>query len=590
MKIFLDIECYKNYFLVQFMTENNKFKAFDMFEGGSLNAGEILDILNGTTTVTFNGNNYDMPLLVLALNGYSCSDLKVISDKIILEDMRPYQIYKTLGWRPDFDHIDLMEVAPGQVSLKIYGGRLNSKKLQDLPIEPDELITEEMATQLRYYCRNDLKTTQDLYNALKGEVTLRENMSAKYGIDLRSKSGAQIADAVICHEVAKLTGSLIPRGSDDKSQQFCYEAPAYMRFKADNLKQLLVDSTTQPFKVTSEGKLLSPDSIHGVKVEIKGKSYTYGVGGLHSTERNAVHKSSDGYMLCDYDVTSYYPNLILNQGYYPPSIGEAFKTVYQNILDIRTEAKRKGDKATDLPLKLVLNSTFGKLNERFSSLFAPNLMVQVTLTGQLAILMLIERLEASGIEVVSANTDGILTKFRPEQYPIVQKYTKIWQELTGLNLEEARYKAIYSRDVNNYIAIYESGKVKRKGAFEKVTLSKNPQNPICNEAIVEYLVNGTQLEQTIQACQDITQFLTVRRVTGGAMFKDNVVGKAVRWYYSTETKTETLRYKKNGNKVPKSEGAKPLMELPDVLPTDIDYQAYIKDAIKSLKTLGVSYG
>lgn len=63
-----------------------------------------------------------------------------------------------------------------------------------------------------------------------------------------------------------------------------------------------------------------------------------------------------------------------------------------------------------MTFKIVLNGTFGKLGSKYSFLYSPNLMIQVTITGQLALLMLIEALEAAGISVVSANTDGIVSR------------------------------------------------------------------------------------------------------------------------------------------------------------------------------------
>ena len=58
-----------------------------------------------------------------------------------------------------------------------------------------------------------------------------------------------------------------------------------------------------------------------------------------------------------------------------------------------------------LPVReVVVNGTFGKLGNMFSIIYSPDLLFQVTLTGQLTLLLLIERLELAGVRVVSANT------------------------------------------------------------------------------------------------------------------------------------------------------------------------------------------
>jgi len=60
----------------------------------------------------------------------------------------------------------------------------------------------------------------------------------------------------------------------------------------------------------------------------------------------------------------------------------------------------------------------------------------------------------------------------------------------------------------------------------------------------------------------------------------------VRWYYA-KGEPRHIEYKLNGNKVAKTDGARPLMELPDVLPADLDYQWYIDEAQSILGDIGL---
>ena len=113
---------------------------------------------------------------------------------------------------------------------------------------------------------------------------------------------------------------------------------------------------------------------------------------------------------------------------------------------------------------------------------------------------------------------------------------------------------------------------------------KNPQGEIIMDAVVDYLKYDTPLEHTIKTCDDMTKFLTVRTVAGGAVWRDDYLGKVVRWYYSTDG--DSIHYKKNGNKVAKSDGAKPHMEL-GAFPKDIDYDVYVGEALGVLADLGI---
>jgi hypothetical protein len=212
-------------------------------------------------------------------------------------------------------------------------------------------------------------------------------------------------------------------------------------------------------------------------------------------------------------------------------------------------------------------------------------MIQVTITGQLSLLMLIERMENAGIEIVSANTDGIVMKIHDSQNNSYEQIVKQWELDTGFETEETIYKALYSRDVNNYIAIKEDG-FKGKGIFSDTGLQKNPCSQVCVQAAYKVMTTGVTLLDAIQECKDIRQFVTVRTVKGGA-FKEGYgyLGKSIRWYYA-RGEAEPIIYAQSGNKVPKSDGAKPLMELPESLPDDIDYNRYAEEAHSMLCDIG----
>lgn len=286
--------------------------------------------------------------------------------------------------------------------------------------------------------------------------------------------------------------------------------------------------------------------------------------------------------------------------------------------------------------KIQLNGTFGKLGSIYSIFYAPSELIQVTLTGQLALLMLIEAMELNGIPVVSANTDGVVMAVPDGQY---QRYISViswWEQLTGFETEETEYSAVYSRDVNSYVAITTDGKVKTKGAYAPPEPGPsgwpNPTTQICVDAVCAYLKDGTPIETTILSCKDIRQFVAIRDVKGGGVWSNTQIavddwtlivdvgsaqnvwaatgdptltvkrksrppirmvwvddvrlGRMVRWYYATSG-TGPIRYRTSGATVPKTEGCKPLMELPDTLPVDVNYLWYFAEARSLLADAGV---
>ena len=584
--IVIDVECYKNYFLLAALhIASGKVKHFELTQESNTLKG-LSQMMNAKTTVSFNGNGYDLAMISAALKGYDNAKLKRLSDKIIKSNLPTWRICKDVGLKiPNWDHIDLIEVAPGTASLKIYGARLNAPKLQDLPISPDETISEGQRELLRRYCVNDLATTALLLNALKKEIDLREKMSKQYGVDLRSKGGAQVAKSVLAVLLEK-EGVNVPRGKIECEKTIRYKDPGFFRFESETLKGVFNAVLNCEFEVGDNGHVRLPKSISKA-VDFRGASYKFGIGGLHSQENKQAVVAKEGEYLFEKDVASMYPNIILGQNLYPKHLGGAFCKVYRGVVDRRLKAKKEGDKSTSDSLKLIINSSFGLFGSKYSFLYSPDLLIQTTITGQLALLMLIERVTSAGAIVVSANTDGVVVKCSDEKtYKRVQSVCFDWELDTALMLEETPYKAIYSQSVNNYVAVCNDGTTKRKGCFAKGGLSKNPAMVVCYDAVSEYLSKGVDIAKYIYECKDPSRFLTARQVKGGAVWRDKDLGKAVRFYYSKHIMDDAIRYRTNGNKVPKSEGSTPLMDMGDTIPDDLDYSRYINEARTILKSVG----
>ena len=584
--VVFDIEVYRDYFLVAFMNvETQKVKAFEMFPGHPLDVETISKIMTKYRVIGFNSINYDLPILSLALGGANCAACKRVSDMIIQNNITARSMDIELV---PTNHVDLIEVAGRYASLKVYGGRLHCKKLQDLPIEPGASIDAANRKLLSDYCVNDLIVTRALYLALERQIALRESLSAQYNIDLRSKSDAQIAENVIRAEVKRLSGRRVNVPDDQIGLRFKYLPPSFLGFDTPQLKQAFETICNADFLIGDGGRITTPKAISDLEIKLDHTSYTFGIGGLHSMEKSTAHKVDDEFVLIDRDVTSYYPAIILNCGLAPEHLGQHFTDVYQSIVERRIEAKRAGDKTTSDTLKITINGSFGKFGSKWSVLYSPQLLIQTTITGQLSLLMLIEMLSIAGIEVVSANTDGIVIKCRRDLLPELDYYVGVWELMTHFETEAISYESIYSKDVNNYIAIWDTG-YKAKGVYAKSSLSKNPTNAIVNESVIRFLRTGYPVEESIRECQDITQFLTLRKVTKGAFDQQNKsIGKAIRWYYSTN-QTDGLRDHKGGL-VARSMGAQPLMDLPNTFPSDLNFEWYIDEANKTLIEIGAIKG
>lgn len=643
----LDIECFHNWFLVGITDhENNVQWDFQQTDTQPLDVQSIIELCKWYTLVTFNGQNYDVPMLSYALAGATCAQLKIANDDIIRKDGLKWWEFakKYAAWTPDFiDHIDISEPTPGvKISLKQYACRMHSELVQDSPVDFNQPLPEHEFTNEITYCRNDRKVTWQLAGEIKKRIALREKLSARYGVDLRSKSDAQMAEAVIKKiwtdtmlrqpelmmgaEGAYYDNRGTPRikvPSVPHGTTFKVKLPAHIEFVTPAMQQLLHDVRNADFLVSNkeeaivlgyDGKSIKtgvciPAIIEGRDIVIGQSVYRLGIGGLHSQESSVAYRSCPGrYTLRTADVTAYYPTLIRNAGMSPKQLGPIFQTIYSGFIDERNNAKIevKGhapgtheydDLMTVVDgVKIFNNGTYGKLWSQFSIFFAPELGVAVTMGGQLSLLMLIERLHLAGIPVVSANTDGIEIAVPAGYESICDAILKWWEGVTHLQLETKNYAALFSRDVNNYVSIGFDGKPKRKGVMcESGILAsmsgKHPDLDICADAVVDFLTKGTPIANSIHNCRDIRKFVRVRGAKGGAGYIHGPgeaplrCGRAVRWYYAQHAQGHIIDME-SGNKVAGSDGAKPIMHMDGSFPADVDHSFYVRAAEKLLMEVG----
>jgi len=619
-----DTECLPNYWSILFRdVETGRIKKIRKMDDEPLDRKAIAATLKRYRVAMFNSRNYDEQMIALAMSGASNTVLKQASDAIIADGMRPWEFYNhyNIDRIPQWaDIIDMAEVSPGspgKPSLKLSGARLHSRKIMEMPIPHYEPITHSNINTLYEYEDNDLFLTHDMWRELEPQIRLRSIMSDEYNTDLRSKSDAQMAEAVMLAELRRITGRDVPDATITP-KKFKYQIPDYIKFKTPAMKDLIEKLRHADFRIDYAGQVHEPDFLKKMPLPLGDVVYTMGIGGLHSTEKAQFFTEDLEWLLLDRDVTSYYPSIILLLKLYPPHLGIAFLKVLRKLYDRRVHAKKmagectkKGDKEGarkwgDIAetLKIVLNGLFGKFGSPFSKLFAPELMVQTTLTGQLSVLMLIEDLVLRDMTVVSANTDGFVTRVHADRRDEFNALLMEWEWDTGLKTEETQYKWLYSANVNNYIALDKDDKIKRKGKSATPAgpgqkgasgLKKNPWAEICIDAVIAFLKDNTPIEDTVHHCEDIRKFVAVTRVTGKdvvAMKEGETVGRSIRFYFSTDTTTGFTR-SDTGAQIAGTRGGMPMLEFPkefsgaDDIPDDIDYDWYIREAYAVLQSYGV---
>lgn len=526
--------------------------------------------------VSFNGKHYDQFIIKAIAAGFTPQEIKQVNDYIIGGNQ---------GWDCPllkdfyfaFNNVDIKDDMQMGLSLKAIEGHLGiSVQESTVPFDIDRPLTEEEKKETEFYCKHDVDTTEQLIDIRKDYLKNKVHIGRLAGLsDVKAMGMTN----------AKLTAAMLKASKKPHDDERKYVYP-------ENLKREYIPPEVFAFFDKMYDLSISDKDIFSGKLEFQiGECPgVVGYGGIHAAIPNYFfEETDDGRVIRNKDVASYYPHLMTLCGYTSRNIPSA--DVFENVLDTRMKAKASGDKATANALKLVVNTTYGALLNKYNDLFDPLMGRSVCITGQLFLMELAQHLYAdiSGLKIVQLNTDGIMVECSKADLDKLNEICDEWQARTGFELEEDSVVKIAQKDVNNYVEVQPGGKAKAKGGYLVKGISTvgafNINNSCCivATALKEYFVNGTPVEDTINQCDDIFQFQIVAKA--GAKYKEayHVVGdvkepvqKVNRVYATADTKYGKLfKVKAEDDSTAKIE------MLPEHCIIDNDNQLSISDVDKT---------
>lgn len=488
----------------------------------------------------FNSVDYDDPVLrfIVRTPTATVADVLGLSGTII-EERAPSEL--RWGATPWAFSIDVLQLLNGRGSLKEWECKLAMDKVAESPHPFDEPLPPSAITDVVRYCLNDVDATVRLLQRNWDLVLMREVLQGIYGQSdsIYTSGEAGIAEGTLAELARRATG--VTRAQ----LKAAAAASPDNRPRTWSLAELIaprITFTTAPYRELLErlraghlhisergGGHLDLPELPGMVFEAGGVRYQLGTGGLHSLDQPGTWIADDTTALLDLDVTSYYPSLILNEGWYPKHYGPAFLDHLRSMRDRRVAAKTAGDKRTATALKIVINSIYGKLNDTFSSIRSVPDAFRVTLNGQLLLLMLIEALTKAGAQVLSANTDGVTIRSARTLDGRLREVVADWERAVDLTIERSPYRALYRRDVNNYLAVSEDGTLKARGSFGDGTKG---DGAVVRQAAIGWLIHGIEPSETIAKADQVHDFLFYQRTRSDAVLLhgNHELGRIARWY------------------------------------------------------------
>ena len=459
--------------------------------------------------VGYNSHSYDSNVMRAYLQGKNPFH---VSKAIIESDDRGL-VYKMFDTKktPLFG-MDLYQDNRG-FSLKEHSAFMGINiKETEVDFDLDRELTEEEQVLNELYCKNDVLATEKRFEQNIGMLVAKAAIALYFGLD---KMALSMTNANLTAEL--LGAEKTPDRGDELDK---YELPEGFEIESETIREAFM---TDEFEANDKGHA-------SISLDVPRRDVTevLGVGGIHGAKESFIHVGN----FHARDVGSLYPNTMVLFDYLSRNIPEDKRHIYQMLLDERMEAKYSNKEFTEIkgvqiPTKLLingyklpLNTKYGAMGAEFNKLYDPRMRLLVCITGQMAMWDLLEKIE-NHATIIQSNTDAhYYIPFSEEDEKAIDEIANDWMKRTGYTLDDDPFKAIFQKDVNNYLAVTSDGKVKFKGAIG-LTNGLKVSKAIVSNAFINYVVSGKDYREFIYECEELRQFQMITKT--GWTFDDTIV-------------------------------------------------------------------
>lgn len=460
--------------------------------------------------IGFNSKSYDQFIIKAICNGAEIEHVKDLNDWLIGGNQGWEHPLMRGNWF-QFNNVDIRDDVYKALSLKAIEGHLGmSVEESTVPFDLQRPLTRRELEETIRYCKHDVDATEKLVEIRKDYLKTKVNLGRRASIpDLKALAATN----------AKLTAMMLRAEKKEWTDGRDYVYPSALDVSV--IPQPILDFfDTIHDKSIPDEKLFKTSFV----IDIGGMLCKYAWGGVHGSLVNYHEEATDERVIQNRDVSSLYPSLIEIYNYLSRNVPDP--ELFYAIKRDRIQAKHVGDKQTAKDLKLPLNTVSGAQENQYNDLYDPLPTRSLRISGQLFLTVFAMRLlnACSTIRLLNLNTDGLMYSISKDELPIVDRISSEWEAETKFELETDDVQKVWIKDVNNLLMIKTDGEVKTVGSYlnygisVKGAWSINNNMVIVKKALVEYFVNGTPVEDTINACDDIFQFQIIAKA--GAKYRE----------------------------------------------------------------------
>jgi DNA polymerase len=578
--IFYDFEVFKKDFLVVLYEVPANTRTHICNDVKALN--KFYEEHKNDIWIGFNSRKYDQWILRAILGGF---DPYEMNDWLINKGKDGYLFNPALSNIKVYNY----DVYKGLIdySLKTLEGFMGHDiKETSVDFRIDRKLTPDEIAETFKYCDNDVNELIQVFLQRKDEFDTRINMIKEFdlSLDYINKTSAQLISTILGASKKEINDEFDINVPDTLNlSKYSFIKDWFLNAYNNTKKELendykgavdFLNTGVGSHKAISDMKELVNEYKYdydklfakyfynrSLKVDVAGVEHTFAWGGVHGAIAKLNYTCKKDELLIMADVSSLYPSIMLQYDLQSRAIKD--KSIYKKIYDLNIQLKKNKDPRRPI-YKLICNTTYGCMGDKFNNLYDKRNQNLVCVYGQLLLLDLIEKLELSGAaKLIQSNTDGILILIKRKDFELIDDIIYEWESRTRLSMEFTCAKKIVQKDVNNYILVplgelYDKkGKPrwKSKGAYVKKLSELDYDLPIVNEAMVNYLVKGVPVEDTINNCNELIKFQKIYKLSGKY---DYVLHNDIKYYWKSYRVFASKRifedraiYKCKGNKCDK---------------------------------------